>query len=89
MAVGKDFGEAVEKDKRPSIATTLSAQGYGDLRKGRVICQRIAESMARAEIAKQLEVEVERMSVDRVESGQDILWSGILKSRAKNGHTVC
>jgi hypothetical protein len=44
----------------------LIATGQGDLTKGKLVCQRIADSVARMELAKQIRVHVKEHSVDRV-----------------------
>lgn len=44
----------------------LTATGQGDLSKGRLVCQRVSEIAARAELAKQIRVFVQEHAVDRV-----------------------
>ncbi|GIW56116.1 MAG: hypothetical protein KatS3mg082_2520 [Nitrospiraceae bacterium] len=56
----------------------LIGRGQGDLSKGRLVCQRVSELAARAELAKQIRVLVKEHAVDRVrertgrEAEQDI-----------------
>ena len=45
----------------------LMAMGYGDLSKGLLICKRVADMAARAELAKLIRVRVTERSIDRVE----------------------
>lgn len=52
----------------------LLATGHGVLTKGRLICQRVSETAARAELAKQIRVLVKEHAIDRVRerSGQPL-----------------
>lgn len=56
----------------------LIGQGQGDLNKGKLICQRVSELAARADIAKQIRVQVKEHATDRLrertgrETEQDI-----------------
>ncbi len=56
----------------------LIGQGQGDLGKGKIVCQRVAELSARADIAKQIRVLVKEHATDRLrertgrEAEQDI-----------------
>jgi hypothetical protein len=56
----------------------LIGRGQGDLSKGRLVCQRVSELAARADLAKQIRVLVKEHAVDRVrertgrEAEQDI-----------------
>ena len=44
----------------------LIGQGQGDLSKGQLVCQRVSELAARADIAKQIRVQVKEHAIDRV-----------------------
>jgi len=44
----------------------LIATGYGDLSKGPLICQRVADTAARAEVAKLIRVTIKEHAIDRV-----------------------
>src|SRR5207245_3980075 len=44
----------------------LMGTGQGDLSKGRLVCRRVSELAARAELAKQIRVWVKEHAVDRV-----------------------
>lgn len=44
----------------------LMATGYGDLSKGATICQRVADTAARAELAKLIRVQVKEHATDRL-----------------------
>src|SRR5206468_5117945 len=44
----------------------LIATGHGVLTKGHLICQRVSETAARAELAKQIRVLVKEHAIDRV-----------------------
>ena len=63
---------AVYADDRIDIPAPPSAQhvliglGQGDLTKGRLICERVAELAARADLAKQIRVQVKEWIHDRV-----------------------
>lgn len=56
----------------------LTGQGQGDLSKGKLVCQRVSELAARADIAKQIRVLVKEHATDRLrertgrEAEQDI-----------------
>ncbi len=56
----------------------LIGQGQGDLSKGKLVCQRVSELAARADIAKQIRVQVKEHATDRLrertgrETEQDI-----------------
>lgn len=56
----------------------LIGQGQGDLSKGKLVCQRVSELAARADIAKQIRVQVKEHAIDRLrertgrEAEQDI-----------------
>lgn len=51
---------------RDAESGTLVGHGQGDLSKGRLVCQRVAELAARADIAKQIRVLVKEHATDRV-----------------------
>lgn len=57
-----------EIDKQPPQPDErlLTAVGYGDLKKGPVICQRVADTAARAELAKLIRVHITERAADRV-----------------------
>ena len=68
---------------KPAQATSsaeelLTGQGQGDLSKGKLVCQRVSELAARADIAKQIRVLVKEHATDRLrertgrEAEQDI-----------------
>ena len=77
---------APENKDRPQRETALSynadqfltGQGQGDLSKGKLVCQRVSELAARADIAKQIRVLVKEHATDRLrertgrEAEQDI-----------------
>jgi hypothetical protein len=44
----------------------LVGSGQGDLSKGRLVCQRVSEIAARADVAKQIRILVKERAVDRV-----------------------
>ncbi len=44
----------------------LTAIGHGDLSKGPLICQRVSDMAARAELAKLVRVQIKERAVDRV-----------------------
>ena len=44
----------------------LTGQGQGDLSKGKLVCQRVSELAARADIAKQIRVLVKEHATDRL-----------------------
>ncbi|MGH6804731.1 MAG: LPP20 family lipoprotein, partial [Methyloceanibacter sp.] len=50
----------------PSDDQYLTATGYGDLTKGPLICQRVADTAARAELAKLIRVTIKEHASDRV-----------------------
>ena len=64
--------------KLPSGEEWLTGHGQGDLQKGRLVCQRVSELAARADLAKQIRVLVKEHATDRVrertgrEAEQDI-----------------
>ena len=62
---------AVTKDSQQhassySDAQYLVATGYGDLTKGHLTCQRVSETVARMELAKQIRVLVKEHAIHRV-----------------------
>ncbi|MGC3975833.1 MAG: hypothetical protein QM771_15845 [Nitrospira sp.] len=65
--------ESITKD-RPRQEPSLSyhpdqffiGQGQGDLNKGKLVCQRVSELAARADIAKQIRVQVKEHATDRL-----------------------
>lgn len=63
-----------ELQPRPSDSPYLKATGYGDLSKGQLICQRVADTAARAELAKLIRVTIKEHAIDRVRerTGQPI-----------------
>ncbi len=69
-----------QQDHAPAYnaAQFLIGQGQGDLSKGKLVCQRVSELAARADIAKQIRVLVKEHATDRVrertgrEAEQDI-----------------
>jgi hypothetical protein len=72
-----DFPEsfqALSHQERQVSDGYLRGVGEGDLSKGRVACQRVAELSARTEIAKQIRVQVSEHAVDRLRerTGQPI-----------------
>jgi len=82
----REQGLAPEHQNRaqPPSARTYDAehfligQGQGDLSKGPLVCQRVSELAARADIAKQIRVQVKEHAIDRLrersgrETEQDI-----------------
>jgi hypothetical protein len=66
--------QALSHQERQSSDDYLRGVGEGDLSKGRVACQRVAELSARTEIAKQIRVQVTEHAVDRLRerTGQPI-----------------
>lgn len=63
--------QPVKESTHSGQATTYSADqyvigvGHGDLSKGRITCQRVAELSARSELAKQIRVLIKEHAVDR------------------------
>jgi len=62
-----------EKSKAPVVQEPqrsdnpyLIATGFGDLAKGQLICQRVADTAARAELAKLIRVTIKEHATDRV-----------------------
>lgn len=82
----REQGIAPEHRDRPKHDTShsynadqfLIGQGQGDLSKGKLVCQRVSELAARADIAKQIRVQVKEHATDRLrertgrEAEQDI-----------------
>lgn len=77
--------EAVESSGVVRLTDDMSQEGYGsdqywigtgqgDLSKGRVVCQRVADLAARADLAKQIRVMVKERMIDRTRerSGKEI-----------------
>lgn len=68
------------RESAPAYKTDqfLIGQGQGDLSKGKLVCQRVSELAARADIAKQIRVQVKEHATDRLrertgrETEQDI-----------------
>ncbi len=52
--------------KLPSGEEVLTGHGQGDLQKGRLVCQRVSELAARADLAKQIRVLVKEHASDRL-----------------------
>ena len=50
----------------PSDDQYLTATGYGELTKGQLICQRVSDTAARAELAKLIRVTIKEHAIDRV-----------------------
>ena len=70
-ATDSDSGAAESRQRQADIQSdadsgTLVGHGQGDLSKGRLVCQRVAELAARADIAKQIRVLVKEHATDRV-----------------------
>ncbi|MCE3223993.1 MAG: exported protein of unknown function [Nitrospira sp.] len=69
-----------EPEQAPSFDAPhfLTGHGQGDLSKGKLVCQRVSELAARADIAKQIRVLVKEHAIDRLrertgrEAEQDI-----------------
>lgn len=67
-----------EQPVRYDPAHFLTGQGQGDLSKGKLVCQRVSELAARADIAKQIRVLIKEHATDRLrertgrEAEQDI-----------------
>ncbi|MEX5213842.1 MAG: LPP20 family lipoprotein [Nitrospiraceae bacterium] len=66
-------GVSREGDRSPALAppsyspdSYLIGTGHGDLGKGRITCQRVAELSARTDLAKQIRVLVKEHAIDRV-----------------------
>jgi hypothetical protein len=57
---------AVEAERYYSDGRYIIGVGQGDLSKGRVVCQRVAELAARADLAKQIRVLVKEHMSDRL-----------------------
>lgn len=71
-------GKSIDPMNRPMAErgvtgynTTLYWIGYGqgDMSKGKVVCERVAELSARADLAKQIRVMVKEHMIDRVHEG--------------------
>lgn len=60
-------GRVSAHSREPEDDRILVAMGYGDLSKGLLICKRVADMAARAELAKLIRVRVTERSIDRVE----------------------
>jgi len=60
--------QAPEPQPRPQPYDdqNLTATGYGDLTKGPLICQRVSDTAARAELAKLIRVTIKEHAIDRV-----------------------
>ncbi len=58
--------QSPEPQPRSSDSQYLKATGYGDLSKGQLTCQRVADTAARAELAKLLRVTIKEQTIDRV-----------------------
>lgn len=74
-AGNQQTGAGVSRDERRSLPldppsyspdSYLIGTGHGDLAKGRVTCQRVAELSARTDLAKQIRVLVKEHAIDRV-----------------------
>ena len=72
--------QATPAQATSSAEELLTGEGQGDLSKGKLVCQRVSELAARADIAKQIRVLVKEHATDRlrerlrhVEKGQ---WRG-------------
>ncbi|MEK6803726.1 MAG: LPP20 family lipoprotein [Nitrospirota bacterium] len=71
-------GHATPTQATSSSEELLTGQGQGDLSKGKLVCQRVSELAARADIAKQIRVLVKEHATDRLrertgrEAEQDI-----------------
>lgn len=81
----REQGEAPTSTAQATLAQAISSpeelltgQGQGDLSKGTLVCQRVSELAARADIAKQIRVLVKEHATDRLrertgrEAEQDI-----------------
>ncbi len=81
----REQGIAPHRDRSPRESAPvydsnqfLIGQGQGDLSKGKLVCQRVSELAARADIAKQIRVQVKEHATDRLrertgrETEQDI-----------------
>ena len=56
-----------QREPAPSYSDQfLIGQGQGDLSKGKLVCQRVSELAARADIAKQIRVQVKEHATDRL-----------------------
>ena len=70
----REQGVAPQNWDRPRRETATSynadqfliGQGQGDLNKGKLVCQRVSELAARADIAKQIRVQVKEHATDRM-----------------------
>jgi hypothetical protein len=54
------------KSEDPTERDVLIGHGQGDLSKGKLVCQRVSELAARADLAKQIRVLVKEHATDRV-----------------------
>ena len=61
-------GDRLQSETSPSYNPdhVLIGQGQGDLSKGKLVCQRVSELAARADIAKQIRVQVKEHATDRL-----------------------
>jgi hypothetical protein len=57
---------ALEKLQNQVEQNTLVGHGQGDLSKGKLVCQRVSELAARADLAKQIRVLVKEHATDRI-----------------------
>jgi hypothetical protein len=62
-----ESASAAEAESHYSEGKYIVGVGQGDLSKGRVICQRVAELAARADVAKQIRVLVKEHMSDRLQ----------------------
>lgn len=58
--------ESSERSHDPAGKDVLVGHGQGDLSKGRLVCQRVSELAARADLAKQIRVLVKEHATDRI-----------------------
>jgi hypothetical protein len=58
--------QATPAQATSSAEELLTGEGQGDLSKGKLVCQRVSELSARADIAKQIRVQVKEHAIDRL-----------------------
>ncbi|MCS6296067.1 MAG: LPP20 family lipoprotein [Nitrospira sp.] len=68
QAIAPERSDRAQGDISPSYNADrfLIGQGQGDLSKGKLVCQRVSELAARADIAKQIRVQVKEHATDRL-----------------------
>jgi hypothetical protein len=68
QSIAPEHASPPQRESKPSYNAEryLIGQGQGDLSKGKLVCQRVSELAARADIAKQIRVQVKEHATDRL-----------------------